>query len=127
MKILILGGDGFCGWPTTLHLSNLGHEILIVDSFARREIESELGAYSLTPILSLNDRLNSWHKISGFKINYKNFDLSKNFDLLLDLLKYEKPEAIIHFAEQRAAPYSMKTASHKIYTVNNNISCTNIL
>ncbi len=125
MKIIILGGDGFCGWPTTLKLSSENHEILIIDSFVRRDIDKELGIKSVTPISSLKDRLDSWYKLSGKKINYLKFDIAIDYDSLLKAFNAFKPDVIIHFAEQRAAPYSMKSSWHKRYTINNNINATN--
>lgn len=127
MKIIILGGDGFCGWPTTLHLSNKGHDIVIVDNFSRRKIDVELEVTSLTPISTMSARQNVWQDLTGKKIDFVNLDVSKNFQKLLDLILDYKPDAIVHFAEQRAAPYSMKSAWHKRYTVNNNLNATNTL
>ena len=127
MKILILGGDGFCGWPTTLHLSNLGHECVIVDNLSRRNIDNELEAYSLTPIQPMSKRLATWEQLTGKNIIFYNFDVSENYHRLLTLLQEFQPDAVVHFAEQRAAPYSMKSSWHKRYTVNNNINATNNL
>lgn len=124
MKILILGGDGFCGWPTSLNLSSDGHEVYIIDNLSRRNIDIELGANSLTPIKSIQARVNTWNKNSNNLINYKNIDVASDYDLLLDLITSFKPETIIHFAEQRAAPYSMKSSYTKRYTVDNNINAT---
>ena len=127
MKILFLGGDGFCGWPTTLHLSNLGHECIIVDNLSRRNIDNELEAYSLTPIQPMSRRLATWKQLTGKTIDFYNFDVSENYHRLLTLLQDFQPDAVVHFAEQRAAPYSMKSSWHKRYTVNNNINATNNL
>ena len=123
-RILILGGDGFCGWPTALHLSAQGHEIVIVDNLARRRIEVELDVGSLTPIASIGTRLEAWREISGSQIGYFDFDVASDYDRLAELIRDCRPQAIIHLAEQRAAPYSMKSASHKRYTVDNNIAAT---
>ena len=79
-----MGGDGFCGWPTSLHLSKHGHEILIVDNLSRRDIDIELGASSLTPIKSINERIQSWKKISNKCIEFSNFDIAKDYDYLFD-------------------------------------------
>lgn len=125
MKILVLGGDGFCGWPTALHLSQQGHEVLIVDNLSRRKIDIELEAESLTPIQPMSVRLKAWRDVSNRIIHFEMFDVAKNFVRLVDLLKDFQPETIVHFAEQRAAPYSMKSAWHKRYTVENNLSATN--
>jgi len=126
-KIVVLGGDGFCGWPTSLHLSEAGHQVIIVDNLSRRKIDLELGCDSLTPIQTIQSRLKVWEVITGRKIEWINFDVSRDYDLLLNLLKVEKPDTIIHFAEQRAAPYSQKGSREKIYTVNNNIGGTHNL
>jgi len=124
MKILVLGGDGFCGWPTSLHLSKQGHEVVIVDNLSRRNIDNELGASSLTPISSIDDRLHAWKDVSGKSIRFVKFDIAHDYDRLLNLLIELKPHALVHFAEQRAAPYSMKSSWHKRYTVHNNIGAT---
>ena len=125
MKIIILGGDGFCGWPNALYLSNRGHDVIIVDNLSRREIDLELEVDSLTPIRPIGERIKVWEELTNNKIKFHNFTVGKQYHRLLTLLKEEKPDAIIHFAEQRAAPYSMKSASHKRYTVNNNLNATN--
>lgn len=127
MRILVLGGDGFCGWPTCLHLSALSHEIAIVDNLSRRKIDIELECESLTPIVPLGRRLDAWKKVSGKTIPFHNFDVSRHYQRLLDLLIDWRPQAVVHFAEQRAAPYSMKTSYHKRYTVSNNLNATNNL
>ncbi len=127
MKVLVLGGDGFCGWPTALHLSARDHQVVIVDNLSRRVIDEELGCESLTPITSIGERLASWHARTGRNIEFVQLDLSREFDALLDLLRSEEPAAVVHFAEQRSAPYSMKTSRHKRYTVNNNLNATNNL
>jgi len=127
MNIIILGGDGFCGWPTVLHLSNLGHQITIIDNLSRRAIDDELMIKSLTPIKSLEERIDTWKRISGKTINWVNIDLATNFDELVKVLTRTRPDAVVHFAEQRAAPYSMKSSSHKRYTVSNNINATHNL
>jgi len=126
-RVLILGGDGFCGWPTALHLSSSGYEVIIVDNLSRRNIDNELEAYSLTPIQPMGVRLDAWKKLTGQTIRFLNFDVSENYHRLLTLIRDEKPESIVHFAEQRAAPYSMKSSWHKRYTVNNNINATHNL
>ena len=125
MKILIFGGDGFCGWPTALHLSALGHDITIVDNMSRRNIDIELEVDSLTPLSHIGTRINAWNEHSGKTIKFYNFDVAVNYHRLLTLFRETRPEAVVHFAEQRAAPYSMKSSWHKRYTVDNNISATN--
>ncbi len=124
MKVFILGGDGFCGWPTSLHLSNLGHDITILDNLSRRNIDNELEAGSLTPITPMGTRLKAWHEQSGRTINFVNINVAEEYDRLLQLIKDEQPDSIVHFAEQRAAPYSMKSSAHKRYTVDNNLNAT---
>ncbi|MFB6261751.1 MAG: NAD-dependent epimerase/dehydratase family protein [Thiohalorhabdaceae bacterium] len=127
MRILILGGDGFCGWPTALHLSDQGFEVAIVDDLSRRKIDVELEVDSLTPIRPLSDRLAAWREISGRRIDLYDFNVAVNYQRLLDLLGDWRPDAVVHFAEQRAAPYSMKSSYHKRYTVDNNLNATNNL
>ena len=125
MRVLVLGGDGFCGWPTALHLSARGWDVTVVDNLSRRNIDNELEVASLTPIRPIGERIAAWKEISGKEIGFQNLTLGKEFDRFVALLKDEKPDAIVHFAEQRAAPYSMKSARHKLYTVDNNLNATN--
>jgi UDP-sulfoquinovose synthase len=125
MRVIVLGGDGFCGWPTSLHLSQAGHDVVIVDNLSRRNIDNELEAQSLTPISPMSVRLQTWQEISGRSIRFLRFDIAQEYERLLDLISSYQPDVIIHFAEQRAAPYSMKSAYHKRYTVNNNLNATN--
>ncbi|XDA97870.1 NAD-dependent epimerase/dehydratase family protein [Sulfitobacter sp. LCG007] len=125
MKVIILGGDGFCGWPNALYLSQRGHEVIIVDNLSRREIDLELEVDSLTPIRPVGERLRVWKELTGKEIKFHNFTVGEHYHRLLTLIQDEKPDAIIHFAEQRAAPYSMKSSAHKRYTVSNNINATN--
>lgn len=127
MKIAILGGDGFVGWPTSLHLSDKGHEVHIVDNLSRRWIDTELGVQSLTPMDSIQERTRIWHDKTGRRIHFHLIDLAKDYDILKNWLAENRPDAIVHFAEQRAAPYSMKSDRHKNYTVNNNVSATHNL
>lgn len=127
-RVLVLGGDGFCGWPTSLYLSELGHDVIIVDNLSRRRIDLELECDSLTPIQSMSQRVSAWKGVSGNNIRFVMMDVATEYDRLLDLIVREKPEAIVHFAEQRAAPYSMKGSRQKRYTINNNVGGThNIL
>lgn len=127
MKILVLGGDGFCGWPTALHLSQAGHDVTIVDNLSRRNIDNELESYSLTPISPISTRLKAWEELTDKLIQFFNIDIAKEYDRLLNLINEYAPDVVIHFAEQRAAPYSMKSAQHKRYTVDNNLNGTNNL
>lgn len=123
--IFVIGGDGFIGWPTALRLSKAGFKIHIIDNLARRHTDIELGCESLTPIRTINDRIEVWRNLTGEEISYMNVDVSREYGQLLELINTHKPHAIIHLAEQRAAPYSMKSSWHKRYTVNNNINTTN--
>jgi UDP-sulfoquinovose synthase len=127
MKVLVLGGDGFCGWPTSLHLSQRGHDVVIVDNLSRRNIDNELEASSLTPIRPISQRLQTWKDLTGKEIRFYNFDIADNYHRLFSLMAEWQPQAVVHFAEQRAAPYSMKSSFHKRYTVNNNLNATNNL
>jgi UDP-sulfoquinovose synthase len=127
VKVLVLGGDGFCGWPTALHLSNVGHDVVIVDNLSRRCIDVELEVESLTPIRPIGERLSVWTELTGKEIRFINLDLAEEYDRLLDVLRDEAPDAVVHFAEQRAAPYSMRSAKAKRYTVDNNVSGTHNL
>jgi UDP-sulfoquinovose synthase len=124
-RIIVLGGDGFCGWPTSLHLSRRGHDVTIVDNLSRRKIDVELEVESLTPIRPISERLRVWRELTGRKIGFANFTVGEHYHRLLTLIREEQPDVIVHFAEQRAAPYSMKSAWHKRYTVNNNLNATN--
>ena len=127
-KIMVLGGDGFCGWPTSLYFSQAGYDVIIVDNLSRRKIDVELECDSLTPIQPMSKRIQAWQEVSGRRLAFVNLDVSLQYHKLLTLLRTHKPVAVIHFAEQRAAPYSMKSSYHKRYTVNNNINAThNIL
>ncbi len=124
MRVLVLGGDGFCGWPTSLHLSDLGHDVVIVDNLSRRNIDNELEVSSLTPITPMGVRLAAWKDVSGKQIEYQRFDIAEHYHRLLSLIRDWRPDVLVHFAEQRAAPYSMKDSWHKRYTVNNNLNAT---
>lgn len=123
-RIIVLGGDGFCGWPTSLHLSRLGYDVVIVDNLSRRKIDDELGCQSLTPIQPIAARLRAWQEQTGAAIEFVELDVAKEYDALVRLIARVAPQAIVHFAEQRAAPYSMKSPRHKRYTVDNNINTT---
>ncbi len=127
MRVLVLGGDGFCGWPTSLYLSDQGHDITIADNLSRRKIDIDLEVQSLTPIRPIQDRLAAWRQVSGRHIGFVNVDLATEYDRLTDLLLDIRPDAIVHFAEQRAAPYSMRTDTTKRYTVDNNVRGTHNL
>jgi UDP-sulfoquinovose synthase len=125
LRILVLGGDGFCGWPTSLYLSDKGHDVVIVDDLSRRNIDNELEVGSLTPIAPMSVRLRAWEEVSGKELSWHRFSVAENYHRLLSLIEEYQPDALVHFAEQRAAPYSMKSSWHKRYTVSNNINATN--
>lgn len=122
MRIVIAGGDGFCGWPTALYLSKLGHEVAIVDNFVRRAIDEELHSGSVTPILPLDERVRTWREVSPNHAEIKTYvgDLN-DYDFLEGVFREFEPEAFVHFAEQRSAPYSMIDRQHAIYTQSNNV------
>jgi UDP-sulfoquinovose synthase len=127
MRVLVLGGDGFCGWPTSLYLSNRGHDVTIVDNLSRRKIDIEMEVESLTPIRPIGERLRAWKETSGRDIGFVNIDIAGQYGRLKDTLLETRPDAIVHFAEQRAAPYSMRSPDTKRYTVDNNIRATHNL
>ena len=119
MRVLILGGDGYLGWPTAMRFSARGHDVAIVDNFARRRWHTEHSTDSLTPIASLTDRIEAWREVSGNEIRpYVGEILDFEF---LDRSSPRPPEAIVHFAEQRSAPYSMIDARHAVFTQHNNV------
>ena len=127
MKIAVLGGDGFVGWPTALHLSDPATRSTSSTTSRRRWIDTELGVQSLTPMDSIQERTRIWHQETGRRIRFHLLDLAKDYEILKHWLAEHRPDAIIHFAEQRAAPYSMKSDRHKTYTVNNNVTATHNL
>lgn len=122
MKVLVLGGDGFCGWPTALKLSAAGHEVLIVDNMSRRAIDDELGSNSLTNIAPIEDRLAA-AKEQGMPLKFWNVDIT-DYAMLWSVFDDFKPDTVVHFAEQRAAPYSMISPMERRYTVDNNVTGT---
>ena len=124
MRIAILGGDGFIGWPATLHLSNLGFEVFIADNLSRRWIDTELGVQSLTPMDSIQERRRVWRELTGHDIGFERIDVASDYPGLKSWLDDVRPDAILHLAKQRAAPYSMKSDRHKNYTVSNNVNAT---
>jgi UDP-sulfoquinovose synthase len=120
MKIAVLGGDGYCGWATALHLSAKGHSVAIVDNFVRRQWDHDLGTATLTPIRPLTERLAAWHHITNETIDCFVGDVT-DYAFLSSTIKEIEPDAVIHFAEQRAAPYSMIDRDHAVFTQVNNI------
>jgi UDP-sulfoquinovose synthase len=120
LKIVVLGGDGYCGWPTALHLSAAGHEVVIVDSLVRRQWDDDLGISSLTPIRSFEERLDVWAGVSGQRLGAEIGDLL-DWDFISGVIERQRPDAIVHFAEQRSAPYSMIDREHAVFTQRNNV------
>jgi UDP-sulfoquinovose synthase len=120
MRVLVLGGDGYLGWPTALHLSDRGHDAAVLDNFARRGYDEELGVCSLVPIEDLDVRVTAWHEASGKRIATYTGDLLDPEFVYATLRDFD-PDAIVHFAEQRAAPYSMIDRAHAVYTQHNNV------
>lgn len=127
--IFVLGGDGFCGWPTALRLSKLNYNVIILDNFSRRIIDMELNSNSITNIKSLADRIKTWNQLKiGTPIKHHLIDLSCNYHQLCQLILEHQPSTLIHLAEFKSAPYSMKDPEHANLTIQHNISVTsNIL
>jgi UDP-sulfoquinovose synthase len=127
MRICVLGGDGYCGWATALYLSAKGHEVAIADNFSRRQWDFEIGAQPLTPIQPLTERLRVWQELTGRTIDSFIGDVT-DYDFLSSLFQDFLPDAVVHFAEQRAAPYSMIDRKHAVFTqVNNVVGTLNVL
>src|SRR5580692_2540817 len=120
MRIAVLGGDGYCGWATALYLANKGHSVAIIDNFVRRQWDYELGVQTLTPIRPLSERLAVWNQLTGIPIELFVGDVS-DYEFLASTIKSFEPEAIVHFAEQRSAPYSMIDRKHAVFTQTNNV------
>ncbi|WP_152669499.1 NAD-dependent epimerase/dehydratase family protein, partial [Synechococcus sp. GFB01] len=100
MKVFVLGGDGFCGWPCAVNLADAGHDVVIVDNLSRRKIDIDLGVESLTPIATISDRLRAWEQVGGRAMRFVHLDIAREYDRLLELLRSERPAAVVHFAEQ---------------------------
>jgi UDP-sulfoquinovose synthase len=100
MRVLVLGGDGFCGWPTSLYLSDRGHDVTILDNLSRRKIDVDLEVESLTPIVPIGERLRAWREVSGREIGFVSVDLATEYDRLAAILAELRPDAVVHFAEQ---------------------------
>jgi UDP-sulfoquinovose synthase len=127
MKICVLGGDGYCGWATALYLSQMGHSVAVVDNFVRRQWDFELGVQTLTPIQPLADRLRAWSELSGKPIESFAGDIN-DYEFLAGVIDSFQPQAMVHFAEQRSAPYSMIDRRHAVFTqVNNVVGTLNLL
>jgi len=127
MKVLVIGGDGYCGWATALHLANKGYEVGVLDNLIRRHWDNELGVATLTPIASIQERIYKWQAVSGQKIDLFIGDIT-NYDFLQSAFRRFEPEAIVHFGEQRSAPFSMIDREHAVLTqVNNVVGTLNLL
>src|SRR2546423_7330084 len=120
MRILVLGGDGYLGWPTALHLADHGHEVGIADNFVRRQYDHELGVRSLVPIEPLAVRVRTWEELTGQRIATFVGDLT-DAEFTYAMVREFRPDAVVHFAEQRSAPYSMVDRKHAVHTQSNNI------
>ena len=123
MRVLVLGGDGYLGWPTAMYLSTKGHEVTIVDNYLRRNIMREEDVQPLQKVLNLDERLRVWQEISGFVINKFIGNLS-SWNLISNVFKVVQPDVIIHYAEQPSAPYSMLSREASILTIGNNLGVT---
>ncbi|MEH2038371.1 NAD-dependent epimerase/dehydratase family protein [Nostoc sp.] len=127
MKVLVIGGDGYCGWATALYLSNRGYEVGILDSLVRRHWDNELGVETLTPIALIQQRLQRWQDLTGKSIDLFIGDIT-NYEFLHKTLQQFQPNALVHFGEQRSAPFSMIDREHAVLTqVNNVVGTLNLL
>ena len=127
MRTIVLGGDGYLGWPTALHLAAAGHDVAVADNFVRRQYDHELGVQSLVPIEPMQVRLDAWHEVGGNPIRSFVGDLT-DAEFTYEMIRAFRPDAVVHFAEQRAAPYSMIDRKHAVYTqVNNVVGTLNLL
>ena len=120
MRIAVLGGDGYCGWATALYLSRKGHSVAVIDNFARRQWDHELGVETLTPIRPLAERLRVWQELTGNVMELYVGDVT-DYAFLSSMIRSFEPEVVVHFAEQRSAPYSMIDRSHAVFTQANNV------
>ena len=120
MRVLILGGDGYLGWPTAMRFSGKGHEVAVVDNLARRRWVEEMGGDSLTPIVSLDERIEAWHEVSGKRIASYVGDLAED-TLAADVVVDYQPDTIIHYGEQPSAPWSMQSVDHAVITQQANV------
>ncbi|MCZ8162199.1 MAG: NAD-dependent epimerase/dehydratase family protein, partial [Microcystis sp. LE19-196.1B] len=126
-RVLVIGGDGYCGWATALHLSNRGYEVGILDSLVRRYWDLQLGCDTLTPIAPISHRIQRWQDLTGKSIDLFVGDIN-NYDFLIQSLRQFQPDTIVHFGEQRSAPFSMIDREHAVLTqVNNVVGNLNIL
>ncbi len=121
MRILVLGGDGYLGWPTALQFSQLGHDVLIADNLAKRQWEAEIDGSPLQPLPTLRHRVRRWNDVTEKSIGVAIGDIAENHRFVYDTFAEFQPEAIIHYAEQPSAPYSMAGRDHAVYTQRNNV------
>ncbi|MCA1904917.1 MAG: GDP-mannose 4,6-dehydratase, partial [Cyanobacteria bacterium KgW148] len=127
MRVLVVGGDGYCGWATALYLSNRGYEVAIVDNLVRRYWDIELGVDTLTPIAPIRQRLDRWQQLTGKTIGLYLGDI-QDYSFVGQVFQSFNPESVVHFGEQRSAPYSMIDREHAVMTqVNNIVGTLNIL
>jgi UDP-sulfoquinovose synthase len=127
MKVLVIGGDGYCGWATALYLSNRGYEVGILDNLVRRHWDAQLCIETLTPIAPIQQRLQRWQDLTGKKLDLFIGDIT-NYEFLIQALRQFQPDSIVHFGEQRSAPFSMIDREHAVLTqVNNVVGTLNIL
>lgn len=120
MKVLVIGGDGYCGWATALYLSDRGHEVGILDSLVRRHWDNQLGVNTLTPIAPIKKRIQRWKAETGYDIDLYIGDIT-NYEFLQQAMSDFEPEAVVHFGEQRSAPFSMIDREHAVLTQTNNV------
>lgn len=127
MRVLVIGGDGYCGWATALYLSERGHEVSIVDSLVRRHWDMTLGVDTLTPIAPIGKRIARWKELTGREIALSIGDVC-DYSFLRGAVERFAPEAIVHYGEQRSAPFSMMDRGHAVMTqVNNVVGTLNLL
>ncbi len=120
MRVLVIGGDGYCGWATALYLSNRGHDVAILDSLVRRHWDAQLQVDTLTPIAPIQQRLARWKSLTGKTIDLFVGDIC-DYSFLIKSLRQFQPDAIVHFGEQRSAPFSMIDREHAVLTQSNNV------
>ena len=121
MNVCILGGDGYLGWPTAMYFSARGHRVIAVDNGVKRTLEAQLGVVPLEPVGTLAERAKRWVELTGRTIEVVTGDIASEKDLLRDLFRSFSPDAIVHYAEQPSAPYSMIDCDAAVFTQSNNV------